>query len=143
MKKIVMMSSVFLAAATAAAAQTELPERILSGYTGLFLGGKSSHVEKMIRELARCKFNSIEVKIQHKFRSMDLRGHADEVARLAKLANEKGLIFQIYLYPIPYNGIRHKEWAEHAKLPAPVDADGNTVENAFNLSDPAGWKQLF
>lgn len=143
MKKTVMMSSVFLAAATAAAAQTELPERILSGYTGMNLDGKSSHVEKMIRELAGYKFNSIEVKIQHKFRSMDLRGHADEVARLAKLANEKGLIFQIYLYPIPYDGIRRKEWAEHAKLPAPVDAEGNTVENAFNLSDPAVWKQLF
>ena len=143
MKKIVMMSSVFLAAATAAAAQTELPERILSGYTGMNLDGKSSHVEKMIRELAGYKFNSIEVKIQHKFRSMDLRGHADEVARLAKLANEKGLIFQIYLYPIPYDGIRRREWAEHAKLPAPVDAEGNTVENAFNLSDPAVWKQLF
>ena len=108
MKKTVMMSSVFLAAATAAAAQTELPERILSGYTGMNLDGKSSHVEKMIRELAGYKFNSIEVKIQHKFRSMDLRGHADEVARLAKLANEKGLIFQIYLYPIPYDGIRRR-----------------------------------
>lgn len=40
MKKTVMMSSVFLAAATAAAAQTELPERILSGYTGMNLDGK-------------------------------------------------------------------------------------------------------
>ena len=89
MKKIVMMSSVFLAAATAAAAQTELPERILSGYTGLFLGGKSSHVEKMIRELARCKFNSIEVKIQHKFRSMDLRGMRMKLQGLQNLPMKK------------------------------------------------------
>lgn len=143
MRKIIAMSSSLCALTMLAAAQAELPKRILSGYSGMFLGSNTDHVEKMIRELGKYKFNSIEVKIQHERRSMDLPGHVDEVARLAKLANENGLIFQIYLYPIPYDGVRRKDWEEHAALPTPVDAQGNIVETAFNLSAPEVWKQLF
>ncbi len=53
------------------------------------------------------------------------------------------MIFQIYLYTIPYLANRNPKLDEHAMLPCHVAANGKPVPNAFILSDPAVWRQLF
>ena len=120
------------------------PERVMSGYTGYFLGGASrAHVERMIDALGANGFNAIDVKIQQSLRKCDIDGHVPEVKSLVDRAREKGLKFNIYLYPIPHHARRVQEWPEHATLPAPVDAGGHMVSNAFLLTDPAVFGRLF
>lgn len=120
------------------------PVRVMSGYTGYFLGGGGrDHVERMIDALGDNGFNAIDVKIQQSLRKCDIDGHVPEVKALVDRAREKGLKFNVYIYPVPHHGRRVPEWPEHAVLPAPVDMYGHTVSNAFLLTDPAVFGQLF
>jgi len=118
-------------------------ERVLSGYTGYFLGEKTDHVERMIDALGAHGFNAIDVKINSGKRAMDIGPSVAELKGLVSRARGVGLRMNFYLYPSPPNAQRHPEWPEHAVLPVPVDAAGQPVESAFRLSDPAVWRQLF
>ena len=132
--------AVALAAATALGGTR--PERVMSGYTGYFLGGKSDHVERMIDALAENGFNSIDVKVHSNYRKkMYVDGHWQEVKTLVDRAHSKGLLFNVYLYPL--SGKRVPEWPEHASLPVPVDAMGSRIEASFLLTDPATWKTFY
>ena len=131
------------AAADAARTEVKLPERMLSGYYGWFLNTSQDKVRYLIDRCAEAKFNSIEVKIQDKRRTFNLEPHLQETRSLMEYANSKGLIFQLYLYPVPYNAKRVAAWKEHADLPCVVDEEGNRLEGTFLLTDSAVWRQLF
>lgn len=130
-------------AATSDARFRVLPERLLSGYTGWFLGTSQQEILWTYERLRDAAFNSVEVKIQDKLRTFNLEGHLDEVEDLMRKANEHDLIFQLYLYPTPHDGKRHPDWSEHACLPCVVDRDGKALEETFLLTDARCWKQLF
>lgn len=133
-----------VALATLSVTADSSPVRVMSGYTGYPLGGGGrGHVERMIDALGDNGFNAIDVKIQQSLRKCDIDGHVPEVKALVDRAREKGLKFNVYLYPVPHHGRRVPEWPEHAALPAPVDMHGHTVSNAFLLTDPAVFGQLF
>ena len=140
MKKSAIIGAAALAVATASGVTR--PERVMSGYTGYFLSGKSDHVERMIDALAENGFNSIDVKVHSNYRKkIYVDGHWQEVKSLADRAHAKGLLFNVYLYPL--SGKRVPEWPEHASLPAPVDATGCRIEASFLMTDPATWKTFY
>jgi len=130
-----------LAASAGLAAQAD--ERVLSGYTGYFLGEKPDHVERMIDALGSRGFNAIDVKINFGKRSADLGPFVGELKGLVARARGVGLKMNFYLYPVPSNARRQAAWPEHAALPVPVDAAGRPVDSAFRLSEPAVWRELF
>ena len=119
------------------------PEHILSGYTGLFIGKNTDHVERMIDALSANGFNSIDVKLQDGRRTYDIDGRKAKLKGLIDRAHVKGLAFNVYLYPVPGDGGRKPEWDEHAALPCPVDAQGCAIPNAFLLTESKVWKRLF
>lgn len=128
------------------AAPVKLPDPLLSGYTGLnFKRPKNmAHVEKMIRKMGENHFNSLDIKVQHHLRSVEFT--PENVAKIQKiydLCKANNMILQIYLYPLPYDGLRRKEWEEHKVLPAPVDAKGREISNSFLLTDLRVWQSLF
>lgn len=140
----VAVSTVAFASTCERASRNKLPERILSGMTGWFLGQSQDGVRYLVDRCSEAGFNSIDIKIQDaKPPRYDLESNLAETRSLMEYANSKGLIFQLYLYPVPYKGRRCPEWKEHAKLPCIVDAEGDRVENTFLLTDSAVWKQLF
>ena len=122
-----------------------LPERILSGYYGYNVNRKGDfeHNMHMIDVLTAHGFNSYETKIQARGRHFDVAPYVPKIKELADRAKSKGMIFQIYLYTVPYLANRDSKLPEHASLPCPVAANGKPVSNAFLLSDPAVWRQLF
>ena len=122
-----------------------LPERILSGYYGYNVTRKGDHERNMhmIDVLAANGFNSYETKIQARGRHFDISPYVPKIKELSERARSKGLIFQIYLYTVPYLAIRNPELEEHGALPCPVGANGKPISNAFLLTDPAVWRQLF
>ncbi len=119
------------------------PARVMSGYTGYFLGGGGrEHVEKMIDRLAENGFNAIDVKVHSNYgRKKFIDGCWQEVKALVDRAHAKGLAFNVYLYPI--SSSRRADWPEHAALPVPVDATGSRAEGAFLISDPASWRVFY
>ena len=118
------------------------PARLMAGYTGYFLGASRDHVDRMIDRLAENAFNSIDVKVHSNYRKKKfIDGHWQEVRSLVDRAHEKGLLFNVYLYPL--SGKRVPQWPEHAALPVPVDAMGNRIEASFLMSDPATWKTFY
>ena len=122
-----------------------LPERILSGYYGYNVTRKGDHERNlhMIDVLAANGFNSYETKIQARGRHFDVAPYVPQIKELADRAKSKGMIFQIYLYTVPYLANRDSKLPEHASLPSPVAANGKEISNAFLLTDPAVWRQLF
>lgn len=122
-----------------------LPERILSGYYGYNVTRKGDHERNlhMIDVLAANGFNSYETKIQARGRHFDVSPHVPKIKELSDRAKSKGMIFQIYLYTVPYHANRNPQLEEHGKLPCPVAPDGREIQNAFLISDPAVWRQLF
>ena len=122
-----------------------LPERILSGYYGYNVTRKGDHERNlhMIDVLAANGFNSYETKIQARGRHFDVAPYVPQIKELADRAKSKGMIFQIYLYTVPYLANRDPKLPEHASLPSPVAANGKEISNAFLLTDPAVWRQLF
>ncbi len=141
--KMLAMAAACAAIATSSWGGRPPAERVMSGYTGFFLGKDPSHVERMIDALGANGFNAIDVKMQESIRKCDIDGHLAEVKALVDRARSKGLKFNVYLYPVPGHGRRIPEWPEHAVLPSPVDAQGNTVSNAFLMTDSAVFGQLF
>lgn len=137
------MAAVALVLAASIAQGAARPERIMSGYTGYFLGGTGrEHVEKMIDALGENGFNSIDVKVHSNYRKKKfVDDHWQEVKSLVDRAHAKGLLFNVYLYPL--SGKRVPQWPEHAALPVPVDAMGNRIEASFLMSDPATWKTFY
>ena len=137
-------SSLFASPATADG-KAQLPERILSGYYGCNVTRKGDFERNMhmIDVLAAHGFNSFETKIQGRGRHFDITPHVGRIREMADRAKSKGMIFQIYLYTVPYLADRHADWPEHACLPSPVSENGQTISNSFLLTDPAVWKQLF
>ena len=145
MKRLILFALLFSTAAAFAAAQP-IPDPLLSGYTGLnFKRPKNmAHIEKMIRNMAKHGFNSLDLKVQHLLRSVEFtKENVAKMQRIYDLCKANSMILQIYLYPLPYDGLRRKEWDEHKILPPPVDAHGNNIENSFLLTDVRVWKSLF
>ena len=122
-----------------------LPEKIISGYYGwnVLRKGEFERNTHMIDVLAKNGFNSYEVKIQGGARHFDVATYVPKIKALADHARSKGMIFQIYLYTVPYRADRHVDWPEHACLPCPVAENGEKIETEFLLTDPAVWRQLF
>ena len=122
-----------------------LPGRILSGYYGYNVTRKGDHERNlhMIDVLAANGFNSYETKIQARGRHFDVAPYVPQIKELVDRAKSKGMIFQIYLYTVPYLANRDSKLPEHASLPSPVAANGKEIPNAFLLTDPAVWRQLF
>lgn len=143
-KEMLIIAVVALLAGSLAAVDV-LPERILSGYYGfnVLRQGDFERNAHMIDVLAANGFNSFETKIQGGQRECDIEPHVGRIKALADRARSKGMIFQIYLYTVPYLADRHEEWPEHAGLPPPVAMNGQTVTNAFLLTETAVWRQLF
>ena len=77
------------------------PARVMSGYTGYFLGGMGrEHVEKMIDLMADNGFNAIDVKVHSSLPKKKLIDNCwQEVKPLVDRAHEKGMAFYVYLYP--------------------------------------------
>lgn len=122
------------------------PERILSGYSGFFLGvHKGAEMEKIyFKKMKETGFTSVELKIQqNQTRRMDVMKYEADIADLARRAADNGLWFQIYLYPEHYSGNRIPDWQEHQKLPAFVDENGKEHSNTFSLIDYEVWKENF
>ncbi len=145
MKKLLLISTL-AALSCCFAAQAKLPDPLLSGYTGLnFKRPKNmAHIEKMIREMGKNNFNSLDLKVQHNLRGVEFT--PQNVAKMQKiydLCKANNMILQIYLYPMPYDGLRRAEWEEHSVLPAPVDAKGKEIANSFLLTDIRVWQSLF
>ena len=122
-----------------------LPERIISGYYGWNVLRKGDYERNahMADVLAANGFNSYETKIQAGARHFDVAAHVPKIKELADHVRSKGMIFQVYLYTIPYLADRHADWAEHSDLPSPVAENGERIEKEFLLTDPAVWRQLF
>ena len=122
-----------------------LPERIISGYYGWNVLRKGDYERNahMADVLAANGFNSYETKIQAGARHFDVAAHVPKIKELADHVRSKGMIFQVYLYTIPYLADRHADWAEHSNLPSPVAENGERIEKEFLLTDPAVWRQLF
>lgn len=137
--------TVFSVSAAGPNSVAALPERILSGYYGCNVTRKGDFGRNMhmIDVLAAHGFNSYETKIQGRGRHFDVVPHVGPIKEMADRAKSKGMIFQIYLYTVPYLADRHADWAEHASLPPPVSEGGKEIANAFLLTDPAVWRQLF
>lgn len=126
------------------AAKYELPERILSGYGGWFLGAKQDSLRWIMDRMQNAAFNSVEIKIQNaNTRVFPLEDHLEEARSLMQYAVDRGLLFQLYLYPVPHRGDRVPEWDEHRELPCAVDELGARLEKVFLLTDARCWKQLF
>lgn len=122
------------------------PERILSGYSGFFLGQhKAAEMEKLyFTKMKEAGFTSVELKIQqNQTRRMDVMKYEADIAELAHRAAANGLWFQIYLYPEHYSGNRIPDWPEHRKLPSFVDENGTAHSNTFSLIDYEVWKETF
>ena len=101
--------SIVTATAVLACGAVELPERIMSGYGGHFLGQQveNGHIWRMIGKLGEQKFNSIEVKFQQTLppgvRKVQVDKFKGDIAKLYNHAKSRGLLFQIYLYPNELN----------------------------------------
>ena len=144
MKNLVLALATFACACSFGGLKYALPERLLSGYGGWFLGQDQNELRWIMDRMSEAAFNSIELKIQSgNRRAFDLEGHLDEAEALMRYANEKGLLFQTYLYPIPYDAKLRREWSEHADLPCVVDREGKKLEQTFLITDVRCWKQFF
>ena len=139
--KRMFISALALAAATAFGGPR--PERVMSGYTGYFLGGMGrEHVEKMIDLMAENGFNAIDVKVHSSLPQKKLIGNCwQEVRALVDRAHEKGMAFNVYLYPFRRKKVANRP--EFAALPSPVDALGNVMESSYLMSDPGSWRVFF
>ncbi len=142
LKKFVML----FCAAVLSCGAAELPERILSGYTGFFLGsGKEGHVSRMIGKLAENRFNSIDLKIMQDLsanrQKMELKKYRHEIAAIYEEAKKNGLILQIYLYP--GTAKRQPSWVEHAKCQPVVSAEGAVIEENFAINNIQAWRTMF
>ena len=139
--KRIFISALALAAATALGGPR--PARVMSGYTGYFLGGFGrEHVENMIDLMAENGFNAIDVKVHSSLQKKKLIDNSwQEVKALVDRAHAKGLIFNVYLYPFRRN--KTAAIPEFAALPCPVDALGNKMETSYLMSDPGSWRVFF
>ncbi|MBE6358520.1 MAG: hypothetical protein E7057_04650 [Lentisphaerae bacterium] len=141
--------SIVTATAVLACGAVELPERIMSGYGGHFLGQQveNGHIWRMIGKLGEQKFNSIEVKFQQTLppgvRKVQVDKFKGDIAKLYNHAKSRGLLFQIYLYPASNAGKRFVAWEEHAACPAVVSADGLEIPDVFAINDIRSWRALF
>lgn len=139
--KRIFIPALVLAAATVLGGQR--PARVMSGYTGYFLGGMGrEHVEKMIDFMGENGFNAIDVKVHSSLPKKKLIDNCwQEVKPLVDRAHAKGLAFNVYLYPFR----RRKVAAlpEFAALPCPVDALGNKMDTTYLMSDPGSWRVFF
>ena len=91
-----------------------LPAR--SGYTNYFLGKPTDHVDRMIEEMGANGFTAIDVKIQSAETPFDLERHKSTVKGLIDRAKAKGLAFNVYLYPIPYDPGRAAEASDDPEM---------------------------
>ena len=87
------------------------PQRILSGYYGWNVTRKGDFERNMhmIDVLAAHGFNSYETKIQGRGRKFDIAPHVKRIKEMSDKAKSKGMIFQIYLYTVPYLADRHDD----------------------------------
>ena len=122
-----------------------LPEKILSGYSGAFLGHPEhfERVKRTLDDMGKAGFNSYDCKIQQSRLACDLDSHVAEVADMVRYANERCIVLQFYLYPVPFDGKRNDELAEFRELPYPIDANGIELKNQFMIADARVWKKLF
>ena len=141
--------SAVAAAAFLSCGAVELPERIISGYSGHFFGQQveGGHIWRMIDKLGEHKFNSIEVKFQQSLpkdvRKVQVEKYKGDVKKFYEHAKSRGLLFQIYLYPASNAGKRYTPWEEHAACPAVVTADGLEISDVFAINDIRSWRALF
>lgn len=140
--------TVLAAALAAGTACGALPERILSGYCCAFIDNGEvedlPRMHRLIDRMAANGFNSIEVKIQPRGdRALDVSRAAPALKALVGYAHARGLVFQIYLYSLPYMADRRSGWAGHDDARSPVDGLGTTIRDAFLLSDVRSWRVLF
>ena len=124
---------------------TALPSKILSGYSGAFLGHPEQfeRVKRTLDDMSKAGFNSYDCKIQQSRLACDLDSHVAEVADMVQYANERDIVLQFYLYPVPFDGKRNDELAEFRELPHPIDANGIELKNQFMIADARVWKKLF
>lgn len=122
-----------------------LPEKILSGYSGAFLGHADQFevVKRTIDDMGKAGFNSYDCKIQQSRLACDLDSHVAEVADLVRFANDRGMVLQFYLYPVPFDGKRNEKVGGFRELPYPIDANGIQLKDQFLISDACVWKKLF
>jgi len=122
-----------------------LPQKILSGYSGVFLGHPEHFevVKQTIADMSKAGFNSYDCKVQQSRYECDLDSHVAEVADLAKYANERGVVLQFYLYPVPFDGKRNEKLPAFRELPYPIDANGIELKDQFLIADARVWKKLF
>jgi len=133
-----------LASALALTASEPRPERILSGYTGYFLGSDRGQVTSLFQNMRQNEFTAVELKIQqNKQRRMDLAAAQKEIGEIAGLAKANQLWFQVYVYPEPYDGQRKADYPEHQDLPMLVDEKGNAHANTFCIIDYRVWQETF
>lgn len=121
-----------IAAAGDVGAASDLASRQRSGYEGFFIGknnqglrGSPDVINRAIDKLGEYGFNAIDVKVQcyeqTRGEPMDVAADRDVLKAMVDRAHAKGLKFNVYLYPIPYNPGRLAE----------------------NIDDVATWKNLF
>ncbi len=133
-----------LAMTVAASGSEPRPERILSGYTGYFLGSDRSQVTSLFQKMRQAEFTAVELKIQQtQQRRMDLAAAQAEIGDVAELAKSNHLWFQVYVYPEPYDGQRKSDYPEHQNLPMLVDEKGNAHANTFCIIDYRVWQETF
>ena len=124
----------------------ELPERILSGYGGSFLGTlEDGHIFRMIDKMGESGFNSIDVKMLQPLSKsvprMQVEAYKSDVVRIYERAKEKGLILQLYVYP--GTARRMPDWPDHARCRPVVDVEGQPLTETFAINEVEAWRTMF
>jgi hypothetical protein len=137
---IIIIATAILSPTLAGAQQFETHPRILSGYTGAFVGDDEDRWRDYLPLLAEHGFTAVDFKLHPKSFPLDDDAEMREfVHEVASAVDEAGLDLYVYLYD--RGASRDPE--KHAHLPAFMSKDGTVNPEMYCLYSPEVWLELF